>query len=247
MESKGKRLSQISWDALNKIFYKKNQGFYCPHCSHCNNIKDETLDTYLALKEAKSIINKGFDYICKNYDTDQSYLDFMLNENNRKEENNINTSNLNSNICFNNNNYKKINNNNKSSSKLKSSKNVHFPMSISNLNNNMNQVNGEIENIKENKQKYIFDIEKLITTYPRSLNDRNILQLVTHFLDALITEKIFINSIVTPNIYEKLKDSLITQGIAFRENDSEIEFDKEIDMLFDQTTKEKIKNLFAGN
>lgn len=241
IELKGKKLSQISWDALNKIFSKKNQGFYCPHCSHCNNIKDEALDSYMAMKEAKSIINKGFDYICKNYDTDQSYLDILLNDNNKKEEND-----LNNNIVFNNKNKSNNNNNYKSKSKIISSNSIHYPMSICNLNNNMNQVNGEIENKRDNKKKDIFDIESLISSYPKNLNDRNVLQLVTHFLDALISDKICINTIVTPNIYEKLKESLLSQGIAFKENDSEIEFDKEIDMLFDKNTKEKIRNLFAG-
>ena len=38
--------------------------FYCPFCEHCNNIKDENLEKYIyTIKESKTIINKGFEYI----------------------------------------------------------------------------------------------------------------------------------------------------------------------------------------
>jgi hypothetical protein len=238
MESKEKKLSQVSWNALNKIFTKKNQGFYCPHCTHCNNIKDEVLDTYLSLKEAKIIINKGFDYICEYYVTDQSYLDLLLNENNNSK--------ITLKIDSNNTNVNNINNPKNKSTKKLLENNIHFPLSISNLNNNINIKNSEIENIKDNKKKNKFEMESLLITYPKTTKDRNVLQLVTHFLDALISDKISINSIVSIETYEKLKDSLISQGVAFKEKGSEIEFDKEIDLLFDQNTKEKIKNLFSG-
>ena len=40
------------------------QKHYCPFCEHCNVIKDNNLDKYLVYtKEAKNIINKGFEYI----------------------------------------------------------------------------------------------------------------------------------------------------------------------------------------
>jgi hypothetical protein len=45
-------------------FSNNNQKLYCPFCEHCNSIKDENLDNFIAYtKESKSIINKGFEYI----------------------------------------------------------------------------------------------------------------------------------------------------------------------------------------
>ena len=43
---------------------QSTQKFYCPVCEHCNVIKEPNLEKYLLyIKESKSIINKGFEYI----------------------------------------------------------------------------------------------------------------------------------------------------------------------------------------
>jgi len=296
-----------SWNAINKIFNKRNQGFFCPHCEHCNNIQDENLEKYFAMKEAKNIIKKGFDYICEYYENDQSFLDFLINTdqgansfNSNNVKNNINNNNtfdLNhivSNANLNNidnhdenyvNKYAKNNNNsgkgnhtdryNANNSSVKKIDNInniennthnlnllkknrspnksiikselnnsHFPKGQNNKNYNMNIINGELENIKNNKKISKFDLENLLLTYPKLSTDRNVLQLVTHFLDALINDKISLDYIITPEIYDKLKENLIAQGFAFRAKDNELEFDQEIDLLFDEATREKIKKLF---
>jgi len=69
---------------------------------------------------------------------------------------------------------------------------------------------------------------------------------VTHFLDALVDDKISFDSIAGTEIFEKLKDSFISQGYAFKENDAEIEFDKELELLFDDNTKERLRKLFKS-
>lgn len=297
-----------SWNAINKIFNKRNQGFYCPHCEHCNNIQDENLEQYFAMKEAKNIIRKGFDYICEYYENNQSFLDFLINMNqggnsinnnannaNNSNNNNLNLNNSGSNFNFNNTNYNEKSINNNLLSNIKSnggnlinreiannsngfrsenkinnqsvSRNVnlskknrslnksiltgeldnsHFPKGQNNQNYNMNIINGELENIKKNKKSTKFDLEALMITYPKLSTDRNVLQLVTHFLDALVNDKICLDYMVSPEIFDKLKESLIAQGLAFRATDTELDFDKEIDILFDETTREKIKKLFKS-
>lgn len=268
-----------SWNAINKIFNKRNQGFYCPHCEHCNKIDDENLDQYFAMKEAKGIIQKGFEYICEYYENDQSFLDFLINLNqgyyNTNSTNKIYNMNVNlkkdtsiKNDSFSNTNLESFNkgeqslnnyneNNNFKIKKLQNRSpirsiieaeygNSHFPKGQNNQNYNMNIINGEMENLKNNKKSSKFDLENLLLTYPKITTDRNVLELVTHFLDALVNDKISLENIVTPEIFLKLKETLIAQGMAFKSNEDELDFDQEIDLLFDESTKEKIRKLFKG-
>ena len=74
----------------------------------------------------------------------------------------------------------------------------------------------------------------------------NVLQVVTHFLDALVNDKISLESITGPDTFNKLKVILISQGIAFEEKDGELDFDKELDLMFDAGTKDKLKKLFKS-
>ena len=170
------------------------------------------------MKEAKNIVKKSLDYIVTHYQTDQSYLDFLLGNNNPP----LNIAN-----------YLNMNNN-------------HTITSQINSNNNLNVPNVELENLRSLKQKTKFDIETLLNTYPKHNNNRAVLQIVTHFLDALVDDKISLDTIAGPEVFERLKDSLISQGYAFKENEAEIEFDKELDLLFDDFTKEKLRKLFKS-
>jgi len=63
---------------VEKILTQKSNNYYCPNCEHCNIISDENLQKHFNLKEAKNIIKKSLDYIVNYYDTDQSYMDFIL-------------------------------------------------------------------------------------------------------------------------------------------------------------------------
>lgn len=201
-------------NSVTKTLNQKQSKFFCPHCEHCNIIKDENLEKYFNMKEAKSIVRKSLDFIVTNYQTDQNYLDFLLGNNNPGFSylNYINANNL-----------QQIN-----------------------TNNNLHLNNVEYENLKNLKNRTKFDIEVLLNTFPKHSNNRTVLQLVTHFLDALINDKVSLDSIAGPEMFERLKDSLISQGIAFKENEGEIEFDKELDAVFDEATKEKLRKLFKS-
>lgn len=63
--SRNRFTNRDSINADHTINLTKNSlKHYCPFCEHCNEIKDSNLDKYLIYtKEAKSIINKGFEYI----------------------------------------------------------------------------------------------------------------------------------------------------------------------------------------
>lgn len=246
------KLFMKSWSSINKIFTKRNQGYYCPHCEHCNNIKDENLDKYIAMKDAKNIIKKGFEYICEYYENDQSFLDFLLSIDTNKKNNNVNNK-LNVSSLSGGNNPQE-NMNYISSKKLKNYSSrtsnefskSHYPDKKNNKNFNMNIFNADFENIKNNKKSNKFDIDNLLITYPKINVDRNVLQLVTHFLDAIVKDKVSLDTIITPEIFDKLKNSLIAQGMAFKAYDYELEFDQEIELLFDEFTKAKIKKLFKS-
>jgi len=200
--------------SISKVLNQNSKKYFCPHCEHCNIIKDENLEKYFNMKEAKNIVKKSLDFIVTNYQTDQSYLDFLLGNNSTGPNylNYINQESL-------------------------------QPM---NKNNNLNINNTEYENLKILKNRTKFDIEVLLNTYPKHSNNRTVLQLVTHFLDALINDKVSLDSIAGPEIFEKLKESLISQGFAFKEIDGEIEFDKELDAIFDEGSKEKLRKLFKS-
>ena len=199
------------------LLHKNSNNFYCPHCDHCNNIKDENLEKYLNMKEAKNIVKKSLEYIVYNYQTDQSYLDFLLQNNTPNSTNTTNSGNIN-----------------------------NSPKG--NINNNSSDHNELNKNNPQQKKGNRFDIDVLLNTFPKHNNkSRSVLQIVTHFLDALINDKISLDNIAGPETFQKLKDSLITQGIAFKENEGEIEFDKELDMIFDFETKEKLRKLFKSN
>ncbi len=203
-------------NSINKALYKKANKFFCPHCEHCNVIRDENLEKYFDMKEARNIVRKSLDFIVTNYQTDQSYLDFLLG------------------------------NNNPGLNHLSYMTNLSSLQQI-NTNNNLNINNAEYENLKNIKNRTKFDIDVLLNTYPKHSNNRTVLQLVTHFLDALINDKVSLDSIAGSEIFERLKDSLISQGVAFKENEGEIEFDKELDNIFDDPTKEKLRKLFKSN
>lgn len=197
-------------------FKLKFNKYFCPHCEHCNVIKDDNFEKYFNMKEARNIVRKSLDFILTNYQTDQSYLDFLLGNNNTILNNYLS---------------------------LFSS---HSGLQQINTNNNLHINTLEYDNIKSIKSRMKFDVDMLLNTYPKQTNNRTVLQLVTHFLDALINDKLSLEHIAGPEIIDKLRDSLISQGISFKEAEGEIEFDKELDLIFDESTKEKLRKLFKS-
>jgi len=208
---------------IKKILSQKNNIHYCPNCDHCNVISDENLEKHFNLKEAKNIIRKSLDYIVNNYNTDQTFMDFIISNNDKE----VNTKES----------LKKISINKNSS---------HHPLEQNNLNNNLKINKNEYENIKNLNKTAKFDIENLLNTYPKNTNNRGILQVVLHFLDALVNDKTSLEGIAGSETFQKLKDILIMQGITFEAKDGEINFDQELEKMFDGETKEKLKKLFRS-
>jgi hypothetical protein len=206
---------------VDKILLNKKGDYYCPNCEHCNFLSDENLEKHLKLKEVKEIIKKSLDFILLNFNTDENYMDFMFNQKNENMINTIKTINI-----------------NKTFDKKKSSIN----------NNDKDDINSnEIPNEKnKDKDKNSFNIETVFKNFPKVTQDRGTWKILVHFLDALLDDKVSCDYITNDENYEKLKDSLIMQGVAFSKKDGIITFDKELEQMFDQETIEKIKKLFGS-
>jgi hypothetical protein len=214
---------------------------FCPHCDHCNLLKDDYLEKYLNMKEAKDILKKSLEYILNNYQTDQCYLDFLFEKNNPTSYsvNHLNNNNLNSNSKTNPNSNPNTNNNPNHNPNPQI---LNFQMnSFSKVITNTQNL--EIENPKNNKLKK-FSMEDLLNDFPKNSNNRTVLKLVTYFLDALVDDKISLDSIAGPELLDNIKDSLIAQGNAFKINQNDVEFDKELELLLDETTKEKLRKIY---
>lgn len=74
-------------------------------------------------------------------------------------------------------------------------------------------------------------------------------KVVSHFLNALIDDELSLERVVAPEVMERIKDSLISKGMAYEKNDHEhkVFFDKELEQLFDDKTKLIIEKLFESN
>jgi len=79
-----KKLNQI------KLFTNRKHEFYCPHCEHCNGLKDGYFDDHLsALQEAKNIITKSFEYVLNTnmfQKNNQNFFDYKLKETDKDME-----------------------------------------------------------------------------------------------------------------------------------------------------------------
>ena len=65
-------------------------------------------------------------------------------------------------------------------------------------------------------------------------------------MDALIDERVFIDSIVSPNLFDKFNDSMISKGYSYEIRKNDILIDKEIDKLIDENTKKTIRDLIKS-
>lgn len=93
-----------------------------------------------------------------------------------------------------------------------------------------------------------FKIEEFLNHYTKHMNTRNTYFQTVCFLQALVDDKIDIEKFVGMYKLEKLNYSLLAQGKLFINNEikDNIEFDKEIDSLFDENMKESVKKLFKS-
>jgi hypothetical protein len=89
------KLTKISHRKTGSIqMYSKNNfnssiNYYCPCCDHCNTLNDNKYEEYMfSIREAKNIINKAFDYITNNFNSENSFNN-IFSENKKDNINNI--------------------------------------------------------------------------------------------------------------------------------------------------------------
>jgi len=214
-----------------KILKNKKDGFYCPHCEHCNNISDDNLDKHLEIIKGKNIIRKLFDYIVNHVNIENNpFLDFTSH----KQEKDVKIENKN----------KSTNNDNCKDG------NSHNLKNINRLNNKLfpENLQKKESDKEENKTVNKFEILDFLKTHDKKYNineDKVVIEIVTHFLDALLEDKINIDKIVGAETLKKISESMLMQGKGFMfKDDGEIEFEKELEHIFDEETKEKISLIF---
>ncbi len=69
---------------------------------------------------------------------------------------------------------------------------------------------------------------------------------INNLLNALIEDKLSLENLITPELSERLKESMISRGYLYSVNTEEIEFDKEIQNLFDDDSKKFLNELNKG-
>lgn len=233
---------------IEKVLSKRKDIYYCPNCDHCNSITDENLDKHFVMNEAKNIIKRSFDYIAKNFETKQNYLDFLLQKNPNEKDTDILFDHVDKKDDPNHiglaeqktKNFTSLNNSNKNNN-LNSNAKSKEKINLHESNHNSNNYNNNKTPIQSE-----FSVGNLLKSFPHQNNDRSVIKIVTHFLDALINDKASIDSIASDETLNKLKEILIAQGISFIEANGELDFDKELDLMFDNETKEKLKKLFKS-
>jgi len=118
-----------------------------------------------------------------------------------------------------------------------------------NFNNNFYLTNFENPNCKKIEISKNFVISDLLKVYQKNniSGNKQIYSIVTHFLDALINDRVSFEEIVGNDTYEKMKKNLIMQGLSFENKNGELNFEKELEMIFDEETKDKIFKMFRSN
>ena len=70
-----------------KLFSNIKHDFYCPHCEHCNGLKDEIFEKHkIALQETKNILTKSFEYVLNSNILQGNKFEFF--DNKKKESDN---------------------------------------------------------------------------------------------------------------------------------------------------------------
>jgi hypothetical protein len=109
----------------------------------------------------------------------------------------------------------------------------------SKISHNKNKEDPISESKKQSKE-----IESIISNLPKnSSNNRLTYQIISFFLNSLVEEKMNLDIIASEEIQEKLKDSLISKGLAFGEVNQLLAFDKELHDNFDERSLAIIKQL----
>jgi hypothetical protein len=202
-----------------KVLANGNTKFYCPFCQHCNQMNDDNLEqNIIILRESKNILTKGLEFIVNNDYISKGNADLIF-ENNNDGDNTGNT-NING--------------------------NGNIPVS----DNSSSMEQKSLEYVSHNSNDK-FTIENLLNFYPKQTNYsasnyRSTYQILAHFLNALIDDKVAIETLISAELAEKINKSLISKGVVFDEAKGEVFFDEELEDLFDGRTKEVIKTLFRS-
>ena len=116
-----------------------------------------------------------------------------------------------------------------------------------NLSDKITAANENNEN-KDDKKQQFFESEKLVMNFPKMKNDSRLTYVtISHFLNALIEDKLNLDSIINNSLYEKISNSILSQGLSFDNNDdNKLIFDPEIANLLDENSKGIIENLFRS-
>ncbi len=69
---------------------------------------------------------------------------------------------------------------------------------------------------------------------------------INNFLNALTEDKLSLENLITPELSERLKESMISRGNLYSASTEEVEFDKEIQNLFDDDSKKFLNELYKS-
>jgi hypothetical protein len=128
----------------------------------------------------------------------------------------------------------------------------HNMMSKMNCDLFTNTENGKLGPVKskeETGQSLNFDFEEFNQTYPRGVitNNKITYQIMHNFLAALSEGDIDVSHLVDQEVSEQIKELFLSQGLAFKEKNKEIFIDKELESLFDESSKQLLKQLYTKN
>lgn len=89
----------------------------------------------------------------------------------------------------------------------------------------------------------------MIQKYPKKkINNRLTYKIVCNFLNALIEDKVCLENILSPEVMDRIKDSILSKGLAYeKHSENKLFFDKELESLFDEKTKNIILKLNESN
>ena len=84
----------------------------------------------------------------------------------------------------------------------------------------------------------------MLTGYPKNISKNRLsYQILAHFLNALLHDKIGLDVVIDTEILLKFKESLLSKGQAFNEWEEKVELDKELESLFDENTKRIVNDI----
>jgi len=191
---------------------------YCVFCEHCNTSEEKQLeDTLATIKQAKSIISKMFDYISNVISKDEDIGSLFDKKKNMPSSTTSHIENFNDQEATKNRKKSIIEEEaNDSDDNTKKQRNSPSPNKLSNknLSNDTLKRNNElISNIQEKK-----NIESMLDSIPKFQASSSSLsyKLVGNYLNSLLDSKLNIESIVSINTMNNLKNNYLSTGEIYK-------------------------------